>query len=152
MSQYVHTEIPKELRPVVLGVTILTSIDDGTLKSELMIPCSMKDYILHLAGVAKEINLDGVVASPLEIRKLRVLYGPDFKIVTPSIRMPGSEVDDQKRKMTPYEAVVAGTDHIVVGRPIVEAADPLNATMNILADIERAEYEKIQKKGANHRA
>lgn len=147
VSQYVHSEVAEELRPVILGVTILTSIEDGTLQSELMIPYSVEDYVLHLAGIAEKSGLDGVVASPQEITKLRAVSAPNFKIVTPSIRMPESKPDDQKRKMTPYEAIRAGADYIVVGRPIVEAVDPLNATINILADMKRAEDEKAKKEG-----
>lgn len=137
-------------RPLILGVTLLTSIDTEILANELQIPINLEDYVVHLAKLAEESNLDGVIASPREISILRKTFGPNFKIITPGIRMPDSLPDDQKRTLTPYEAIKAGADAIVVGRPIIKAQDPVKAAVNILADMKRAEYEKEEtQKGEN---
>jgi len=94
--------------------------------------------VVKLARLAKESGLDGVVASPKEIAAIRRACGPDFVILTPGIRPEGADRGDQKRIMTPRQAIEAGADYIVVGRPILQAADPLAVVRSILQEIEEA--------------
>ena len=114
--------VPKH--PLLLGVTVLTSVG-GEVQTE----------VLHLAKLAKECGLNGVIASPHEIRLLREAVGKDFLIVTPGIRPAGADAGDQKRVMTPAEAIAAGANYIVVGRPIIAADDPAQAAGKILKEM-----------------
>src|SRR5262249_5110977 len=93
--------------------------------------------VVRLARLAKRAEMDGVVASPLEIARIRRQAGPGFVIVTPGIRPPTASLDDQKRVLTPGEAMRAGADYLVVGRPIRDAPDPLPVAREILADMAR---------------
>jgi orotidine-5'-phosphate decarboxylase len=113
--------------PLLLGVTVLTSVG-GDVRAE----------VHRLAKLAKASGLNGVIASPHEIRSLRELLGNDFLIVTPGIRSSSGEAADQKRVMTPAEAVVAGANYIVVGRPIIAADDPSGAAARILEEMASA--------------
>jgi len=125
-------------RPLLWGVTILTSIDSIDMK-ELGISRGMGDEVVALARIAENAGLEGVVASPLEIEPIRKATRKDFIIVTPGIRPLGREKsssEDQKRVMGPGEALRKGADYIVVGRPIVEAPDPVKATVKILKEME----------------
>jgi orotidine-5'-phosphate decarboxylase len=122
--------------PMVLGVTILTSFDEIGLK-KVGINDNMETQVLKLARLAKEAALDGVVASPSEIRPIRESLGKDFLIVTPGVRPSWAAAHDQKRIATPAEAVAAGADYIVVGRPVTEADDPLMAARRIAEEIGR---------------
>lgn len=108
-------------KPLILGVTILTSINEETMKNELKINLSLNDMVIHLAKLAKKAGLDGVVCSPKEIDIVKKACGKDFITVTPGIRPAWSEAGDQKRIMTPSDAKAAGTDYIVIGRPIIQA-------------------------------
>ena len=125
-------------RPIILGVTILTSIDQKMLESEMGIGRNMEDEIVHLASLAKKAGLDGVIASPKEIGIIRKTCGQDFIILTPGIRPGWAGKDDQRRTMTPGEAVQSGANFLVVGRPILQAADPLKAANKILEEMEKA--------------
>ena len=113
-------------RPRLLGVTVLTSLDRSDLKAT-GIDADPSDQVLRLAALARDSGLDGVICSPLEIAALRRLCGPDFVLMVPGIRPVGSATDDQKRSMTPREAVDLGASHLVVGRPIYRAQDPRRA-------------------------
>jgi len=97
---------------------------------------SVEDQVVHLALLAKEAGLDGVVASPHEIEPIRAACGSDFLIVTPGVRPIGAEIGDQKRVMTPGEAVLKGADYLVIGRPITKAEDPVAAARAIAAEID----------------
>lgn len=119
-------------RPLVVAVTVLTSLDDGDLAA-LGIAEGTRDQTRRLAALARESGVDGVVCSPLEIADLRALAGPDFKLVVPGIRPAGTASDDQKRVMTPEQAVAAGADYLVIGRPITGADDPAAAARAIAA-------------------
>jgi len=122
-------------RPLVLGVTVLTSLDRGTLAREVGVPASVDAHVLHLADRALEAGLDGCVASPREVRALRLALGPQWVIVTPGIRIPAAGADDQTRVATPRQARDAGADYVVVGRPITAAPDPAAAAAEILRQI-----------------
>jgi orotidine-5'-phosphate decarboxylase len=119
-------------RPLVIGVTVLTSMDENTLRAG-GIERSLVDQVMILARMAQEAGLDGVVASPQETAAIRSACGPDFAIVTPGIRgkSAGTEKNDQARTMGPAEAVKAGSSYLVVGRPIIAASDPRSAAQGI---------------------
>jgi orotidine-5'-phosphate decarboxylase len=121
-------------RPFVIGVTVLTSLNDDDL-SAVGQAGPAKAQVLRLARLAKASGLDGVVCSAQEISEIRAACGPEFLIVTPGIRPAGAALADQKRVMTPAEAVQAGADILVVGRPITDAADPAAAARAIAAEI-----------------
>ncbi|HEU4367093.1 MAG TPA: orotidine-5'-phosphate decarboxylase [Methylomirabilota bacterium] len=124
-------------RPLVLGVTVLTSLDRRTLETEVGVPGTVDAHVLRLAERAREAGLDGCVASAREIAPLRLGLGRSWVIVTPGIR-PAERHDDQARTATPGAAVLAGADYLVVGRPISAAPDPAAAARAIVAEIGRA--------------
>lgn len=122
--------------PLVIGVTVLTSIDQLTLNNDMRVGGSVADQVVHLAALAQKAGLDGVVASPHEIEQIRAACGQDFVIVTPGVRPADAEIGDQKRVMTPREAVTKGADYLVIGRPITKAVDPHAAAQAIAASCE----------------
>lgn len=113
-------------QPLLIGVTILTSHDHKELVS-IGIDGDPTSAVSRLARAAQESGLDGVVCSPHETSRLRSDLGADFKLITPGVRPPGSKTDDQKRIMTPIEAITHGSDYLVIGRPITQADDPVKA-------------------------
>ncbi len=122
-------------RPRVLGVTMLTSLD-GTECPSLWNPkTDLEEKVLALATQCEEAGLAGVVASPLELGPLRLEHEPPFLIVTPGIRGPGDQAQDQKRTLSLSEAFARGADFVVVGRPILEASDPSAAVVAMLATV-----------------
>ena len=127
-------------RPLVIAVTVLTSLDGAALGS-VGIDASPLDQVLRLAALAQSAGLDGVVASPQETGALRQACGSDFVIVTPGIRGGSAQAspDDQHRTMTPAAAVAAGASYLVGGRPITAAADPRAAAERIAEDVRRAD-------------
>ncbi|MDT8442272.1 MAG: orotidine-5'-phosphate decarboxylase [Desulfuromonadales bacterium] len=124
-------------RPILLAVTILTSSNEETLR-RIGIDRPLTEMVPRLARLAQEAGMDGVVASPLEVDLIRAACGPQFKIVTPGVRPATAARDDQKRVMTPGEALRAGADYLVVGRPISAAADPAAAAAAILEEMRGA--------------
>jgi len=122
-------------RPRLIGVTILTSIDQSVLQDELGIGLRMSAQVKHLAGLAYRAGLDGVVASPEDAGNLRAHFGNDFLIVTPGIRPSWASPDDQKRMLTPKEALRRGADYLVIGRAILSQPDPVNALKRIEEEI-----------------
>jgi orotidine-5'-phosphate decarboxylase len=120
--------------PLVLGVTVLTSMDDNNL-AELGITGSVQEQVLRLAKLATGAGLRGLVCSPQEIEMLRAELGDDVQLVTPGIRPESSKADDQKRTMTPAKAIQAGANWLVIGRPITGSADPKAAAIGILHSI-----------------
>lgn len=125
-----QTKIRGVLRPLILGITVLTSDENKD---------NIPPIVLERALLAKDCGLDGVVASSQEAALIRQKLGKDFIIVTPGIRPLGSEAGDQKRITTPTQAVHNGSNFIVVGRPIVKALDPLQAAKDILEEIRKAQ-------------
>jgi len=121
-------------KPTVLGVTVLTSLDEKAL-TEIGINSGMEAQVLRMAKLAESSGLDGVVCSPREIRMIRSAVGRDFKIVTPGIRLPGQSADDQQRTATPREAIEAGADYIVVGRAVTNAPNPGEALQTLLQSL-----------------
>ena len=119
---------------LVLGVTVLTSLDAAEL-ARVGLHGSPVDNAVRLARLTKDSGLRGVVASPLEITSIREACGAGFVILTPGIRPAGADAGDQRRTMTPGEAVAAGADYIVVGRPITSAADPRSAALRIVEEM-----------------
>ncbi|WP_299623136.1 orotidine-5'-phosphate decarboxylase [Pelagibius sp.] len=120
--------------PKVIGVTVLTSLDRQDLE-EVGQPGPAADQVLRLARLTQDSGLDGVVCSPREIGALRQACGPDFLLVVPGIRPSWAASGDQKRIMTPQEAIAAGADHLVIGRPITAAENPLAAAQRIAAKL-----------------
>ena len=125
-------------RPAVLAVTVLTSLDDDDLAAVGQRP-PVAAQVARLAGLAADCGLDGVVCGAGELPALRAAQGAGFRLVVPGIRPTWAARDDQKRAMTPAEAVAAGADAIVVGRPVTGAADPAAAAAAILEEIAAAE-------------
>ncbi len=125
-------------RPKIIAVTLLTSLDQTGLK-QLGINDGPQAMVIRLARSASDCGLDGVVASPLEIRFIRqAISSPDFLIVTPGIRSANEVNDDQKRTLTASEAISAGADYLVMGRPILDADDPVAAAERVVAEIDSA--------------
>ncbi len=120
--------------PLLLGVTILTSMESASLR-RVGISGSPASRALALARLAKQANLDGVVASSHEAQAIRRACGPDFLIVVPGVRPASASLDDQARVATPSEAIEAGANYLVVGRPITQAANPREAALAIAKEI-----------------
>jgi orotidine-5'-phosphate decarboxylase len=121
-------------RPLLLAVTVLTSLDEADLRA-IGVASSPARQVMRLARLAARSGMDGVVCSPREIATIRRALGRRFTVVTPGVRPPGAAVGDQKRVLAPGEAVAAGADYLVVGRPILQASDPVAAVRAIAADM-----------------
>jgi orotidine-5'-phosphate decarboxylase len=121
----------------ILAVTVLTSYDDADLHAAGY-RLGVSDLVEARARQAQELGIDGLVCSPEEAASLRTIMGDRMKLVTPGIRPVGAAVGDQKRIMTPARAIAAGADYLVVGRPVMEAADPKAAADSIVAEIGQA--------------
>lgn len=121
--------------PIIIGVTLLTSLSPATLQKELHVEDVADRYVAHLAGLAQVSGLDGVVCSAQEAKIIRQECGPGFIRVTPGIRPAGSNADDQSRILTPSEAIRAGADFLVVGRPITQSETPARTTETILEEM-----------------
>ncbi len=124
-------------RPILTAVTVLTSMDRNDLKS-IGIQDDVDSEVLRLAELSKRAGLDGVVCSAKEVKKIKEEFGEDFITVTPGIRPSWAARDDQKRVVTPGEAVKLGTDYIVIGRPITKSENPVFAAEKIISEIEKA--------------
>ena len=125
---------PDGSRPKLIAVTQLTSTDQMRMEQELLICRPIDEVVLHYARNAKEAGLDGVVCSPLEAGKVHEICGSDFLAVTPGVRFADGDAGDQKRVTTPAQAKLLGSDCIVVGRPITQASDPVEAWCRCLEE------------------
>jgi orotidine-5'-phosphate decarboxylase len=117
-------------RPKLLAVTVLTSLDDHDL-SRIGVSAQVEDQVLNLAALAQVSGMDGIVCSPHEVARVRSACGPDFTLMVPGVRPSWSPAQDQKRILSPKEAVSVGADYIVIGRPITQAPDPAVSARNI---------------------
>jgi orotidine-5'-phosphate decarboxylase len=131
----------KKNRPALLAVTVLTSFDEPTLR-EIGMEGSLGSRVVALARLAKTAGMDGVVCSALEAPAVRQELGPDFKILVPGVRPASAATNDQSRIATPGDAVRAGADYLVVGRPITAAANPRTAALQIVTEIAGAERQR----------
>ncbi len=121
----------KRPAPLVLGVTVLTSMDDRSLR-ETGVAKNAEEQVIYLAELAGKAGLRGLVCSPLEVTKLRTIIPKHMQLVTPGIRLGNAKADDQKRTLSPKEAIVAGANWLVIGRPIYGASNPKEAAESIL--------------------
>ncbi len=121
--------------PLLIGVTVLTSMSQDDLLG-VGITSSIEDQVVSLASLVKDSGLDGVVCSAQEALTLKTKFGPGFKLITPGIRPIGSQIGDQKRVMTPIEAINQGVNYLVIGRPITQASEPAK----VLAEINQTIY------------
>jgi orotidine-5'-phosphate decarboxylase len=121
-------------KPLTLAITVLTSLDETALK-QVGVARPLPEQVTALAVLAQQAGLDGVVASPQEARALRELLGPTAAVVTPGVRPQGSSTDDQSRVATPARAIADGASHLVIGRPLTAAPDPVSALREIIAEI-----------------
>lgn len=121
-------------RPLLIAVTQLTSTDQEAIEKDLLIEKPIDEVVMHYAKTAKNAGLDGVVCSPMEAGKVHETCGAGFLTVTPGVRFADGEKGDQKRVMTPAEAKKIGSDYIVVGRPITQAADPVEAYLRCVKE------------------
>jgi orotidine-5'-phosphate decarboxylase len=124
-------------RPLLLGVSVLTSMDNRDLQT-VGVQGTTEEQVLRLADLARATGLDGMVCSPKEITPLRQAFGSDMTLVVPGIRPAGTDAGDQKRTLTPGEAIRAGADYLVIGRPITAASSPRAAALAIQDEIEAA--------------
>jgi len=124
-------------QPTLLGVTILTSVGEANFQCDFGTQRKLEDQVAYLAELSQKAGLDGVVASPLEIELIRKVCGNDFVILTPGVRPAWAAANDQQRVMTPAEAIDAGADYIVVGRPITASDNPREAARRILQEIDQ---------------
>jgi orotidine-5'-phosphate decarboxylase len=129
-----YSEQTGKARSLIIAVTVLTSLDQAAL-AEIGVTGSVEEQVVRLANMAQASGMDGVVASPLEIRAIREACGPDFLIVTPGVRPAGGASHDQARIATPEAAIAAGADYLVIGRAITGAANPRAAAEAIAASL-----------------
>ncbi len=121
-------------QPLLVAVTVLTSLSSRDL-DEIGMVSSIEEQVRRLASLSQSAGLDGIVCSAQEVSTMRGLMGENFKLVSPGIRPAGSRSDDQKRIMTPAQAIAAGSDYLVIGRPVTQAEDPLQALIDIESEI-----------------
>ncbi|MEF3305572.1 orotidine-5'-phosphate decarboxylase [Paenibacillus sp. GYB003] len=126
---------PGAAKPILIGVTQLTSTSRQMLNDEIGIAGPIEEAVLRYAEAARNAGLDGVVASPLEVARIKERCGVSFVTVTPGIRPAGAAIGDQSRVMTPEQAFAEGTDYIVIGRPITAVDDPREALERIVTSI-----------------
>ena len=122
----------------LIGITLLTSLTSRDLAFDLKIPLELPEYALQMALLAQETGLNGAVCSPQEVEQLRQTCGDDFLLVCPGVRPKWAEAGDQRRSMTPSDAIKAGADYLVIGRPITAATDPVEAWQRICDELATA--------------
>jgi orotidine-5'-phosphate decarboxylase len=122
-------------RPLLLGVTVLTSVDAAALRDELGVGAPLEEHVARLARLARDAGLDGVVASPHEVPAIRRACGDELLVVTPGVRPAWASAGDQRRVLTPAAALRAGADYLVIGRPITGAEEPAAAAERIVSEL-----------------
>lgn len=138
MLEAARAALTKNARPpLLIAVTILTSLAEEDLR-DVGLSGTPAQNVLRLAALAQRAGLDGVVCSPLEAAALRAAHGPEFRLVTPGIRPAASSQDDQRRTLTPAQALHGGADYLVIGRPITAAPDPMQALRQIQIEVNNA--------------
>ncbi len=135
MKSAVKAAAESESCPLVIGVTVLTSIDNRTLNEELRVPGELQEHVVRLALLAREAGLNGVVCSPYEVQAIKSACGADFITVVPGVRPSWAASGDQKRFMSPFEATAAGADYLVIGRPITNPPEFIGSPEAAAADI-----------------
>ena len=129
-------------KPTIIAATLLSSFGQRTLSQELGVSENLAEYVEHLTKIAKDSGLDGVLASASEAVKIRKTFGEDFIIICPAVRPSWSVVNDQIRVVTPTDAINAGVDYMIIGRPVTSHDDPVAAVKLITAEIKEAELKK----------
>ncbi len=124
--------------PVILAVTLLSSFGQKTLTNELCVEKNISDYVLQLSGLAEQCGLSGVIVPDADAKKIKAELGEDFIMVCPAVRPTWAIVNDQIRIVSPSDAVKSGFDYIIIGRPITEAKDPVEAAKMVISEIEEA--------------
>lgn len=124
--------------PISLGVTVLTSLDQSALTDELHVKGTVAEQVLNLAGLCQRSGIRGIVASAEEVAQLRAALGSSMVLVTPGVRPKWADANDQSRIVTPADALKRGADYLVIGRPILAAADPKDAARRIIEEMETA--------------
>jgi orotidine-5'-phosphate decarboxylase len=125
-------------QPIVLGVTVLTSMDQTALNTDLRVPGTVSEQVVSLAGLCAASGVTGIVAAPEEVPQIRAVVGSKLVLVTPGVRPKWADNNDQSRVMTPAEAITAGADYLVIGRPITAAKDRKDAAKRIVDEMEAA--------------
>lgn len=129
-----ESRVSGQPRPLLLGVTVLTSLKSAEL-ADIGMPADAGGQVLRLAHLAQNAGMDGIVCSPQELKMVRAEFGKDFLVITPGIRPAWAAADDQKRIMTPAMALAEGADYLVIGRPIIAAANPGEAFLRIAQEL-----------------
>ncbi len=132
MQQVMQTLNQRKQRPLIIAVTVLTSMDEQTLR-QVNVNAALDDHVLHLAQLTQASGLDGIVCSAQEAKTLKQKLSKDFTLVTPGIRLSDHTDDDQHRIMTPERAIAAGSDYLVIGRPITQSPNPSKTVEAILS-------------------
>jgi orotidine-5'-phosphate decarboxylase len=127
-----------ESKTKLIAITLLTSLNSRNLAFDLKVPVELPEYALQMAVLAKEAGLDGAVCSPKEVQEIRRVCGDDFTLVCPGVRPKWAAAGDQRRVMTPAEAIQAGASYLVIGRPITQAEKPAEAFERICEEINQA--------------
>jgi len=137
MMEAARKALPEDGKTLLIAVTVLTSMGQEDL-AEINVPVSPDEQVVALASLTRDSGLDGVVCSAKETTVLREKLGDDFLLVTPGIRPAGDSVNDQKRVMTPAQAIASGSNYLVIGRPVTQADDPTEKLRAIMAEIASA--------------
>ncbi len=125
-------------KPKLIAVTVLTSLDNIMLHNDFNLNCTANDLVKRLSVLAQKSGLDGVVASANEATQIKEICGQDFLVITPGIRLENAQANDQKRILTPYAAITAGSDYLVVGRNITQSVNKIETTKIIISEITKA--------------
>ena len=144
MEAVVKVISKEKYKPIVLAVTVLTSINEAFLRDVLgTSDVTVEEEVGRLAELARSAGMDGVVASAFEIERIKRICGDEFIVLTPGIRPLGAEMFDQKRVLTPGKAIEKGADYLVIGRPIIRSNEPEKVAKNIIEEIKTASKQQV---------